>query len=212
MLPPADLCQNIQLPTIATQIAEAAPDFDVTVPREALSRTPVTTLPYAAREGVEINGLTESRLYLDHHIKFRNVVNQSTGHGCIAIEKVTVTLRARPKVYIANELTRDACRYREIYIHEQEHIGTDRALMERYRARIADGMRISLAHPAEYASVTVAARYLPIAQRQLEDSVRATLRVLYDEMLRERDHDQRLVDTPEEYERISAACDEPKAQ
>lgn len=211
MLPPADLCQTVPLPVIATEIVEAAPDFDVTVPREALSRTPVTTLPYAAREGVEINGLTESRLYLDHHIKFHNVVNQSTGLGCIAVERVTVTLRAQPKVYIAREFTRDACRYREIYIHEQRHVSTDHALLERYRARIADGMRVSFARPADYASVSVAARYLPIAQRQLEDNVRATLRVLYDEMLRERDHEQRQVDTPEEYQRINTACDEPKA-
>lgn len=211
MLPPADLCQNAPPPLIATEIAEAAPVFDVTVPREALSQIPVTTLPYAAREGVEINGLTESRLYLDHRIQFRNVVNQSTGLGCIAVEKVTVTLRARPEVFIASELTRDPCRYREIYAHEQKHIGTDHALLERYRARIAKGMRISFAGPADYASVTVAARFLPIAQHQLEEQTGATLRVLYDEMLRERDHAQRQVDTPAEYNRINTACDQPKA-
>jgi hypothetical protein len=104
-------------------------------------------------------------------------------------------------VHIAREVTGDGCLYGEVYQHESRHVAVDRALLAEYAPRVAVVMS------AAVAAIGVVRGDSPDAvARTIHQRVQAAFAAEFNAVEQERDRRQRLVDQPEEYRRISAAC------
>lgn len=195
-----DACEAPPVPAVSIILYEKPVAYNTSVSKDDLTLIPVESIPYAAKDGVEINGVMRSGLAIDHVTRFH-----SEGR-CVWIERIDVVLRAAPKVFIANEFRTDACRFREIFQHEQKHVAADHELLDRYTGRMHRVLEMAFAAPRDYTLAVASPHEMSAAQGQLEDGVRRVLEVLYDEMLVERSAEQQEVDSLDEYDRMNGAC------
>jgi hypothetical protein len=200
------LCAATRPPAVTMAVNEKPVVYDATMSSQVLSAVPVTDSPYAEKDNTELNGLMHNRLAIDHVVGFRRAVNRKSGAGCVWIEKIAITIRSAPKIFIASEVHDDACRFEAIFKHEQKHTAVDHDIVIRYTARVADGLRLAFGQPADYMSGSVPAATIADAQKRLEDNVGAVLNVLYSEMIDTRNEEQQQVDTLQEYANISNSC------
>ncbi|AWK87196.1 hypothetical protein [Azospirillum thermophilum] len=104
-------------------------------------------------------------------------------------------------VLVARELPPDSCIYREVLAHEMRHVAVDQALVREFAPIVRRRLDDALA-----AAGPVHARSQQQALAAIRRPVEAALRSTIQEFGRERDRRQAEVDTREEYERVSRAC------
>ena len=152
----------------------------------------------------QVGGLAVGDIQAQTQIAFDNDVNFFTGDTCVWVQALQVNLSLHSLIYIARELRRSSCDYRELLAHEQKHVTIDREIMNEYRAEIRAFLERRLVENGFVGPVPVS-----LARNVQADLVRAVGELVdtkMQELHRERDRRQQAIDTPEEYARLNAAC------
>lgn len=149
-------------------------------------------------------GLAYDPLYYTYEALFR--VSQNEKGYCVSFDKMKMLWRAQPFVLISEEFPRGSCEFNAVLVHENKHV---RAL-KRVHARHAASFRQHVEDSLERVRVIG-----PVSKNQImaaQEKLSSDFKVLLDEYLvnvrNELDKEQTKVDSPSEYERVSAECDD----
>jgi len=105
-------------------------------------------------------------------------------------------------VYLARELSRPSCAYDVVQEHESKHLAVDRQILEAYVQQLPPLLADMLRQTGVIRASSPAA-----AEAQLHAMMNTYLQELGASIASVRERQQRQIDTPEEYKRLSASCD-----
>lgn len=131
------------------------------------------------------------------------MVQNLRGQSCAQINSLKVEVGFRNStIFIAKELPRRSCSYREVLSHEQRHVDTDREFLRQALPRVDQVMRAAVRNIG-----IIKANSRMEAENQINKAMDKYLAKLVEDMTAEREILQKNIDTPAEYRRISASCD-----
>ena len=153
-----------------------------------------------ARPGTRVLGLTRGTATVRMEVRSHSYVDRSGRWECTS-PKIVVTYGYDPMtVYIAREFPEQTCAYNEIFEHELRHVKTyqkhlvaiEGELTETLRRRFATGTpwRGPVGNTHAMLQREIDDRWLPYIKREISKVEAA----------------QAMVDTPDEYERVSKSC------
>ena len=159
----------------------------------------LTTKSGASPERHRTYGLTVVNFGHETESRLRILEETSSGRTC-ATPDVDVVLSMRPAtVYVARELSGDACQHEATRQHEMQHVAAYRELLDeaavQLRAELPAAVAASWTGPT---ATDVRARFDDALRGYMREFMRAQ-----HERLAER---QALIDSPEEYARVARAC------
>jgi hypothetical protein len=201
------LCAGLPPPVIDVKIRYGAVTFDTRRSMDELAGLRIDTAsPWPESYHTGVGGVMQGAISTDHNIRFNRATDAKTGRGCVWFDRVEVTLRLDPKIYIARDLQNKECWFREVFAHEAKHIEEDRALLEKYRRVVAQGLTFAFADTRDYAVGPIGASGMDTVRNYLENNVVDTVGGLINRMMRERAQRQQAIDNIGEYMQISRKC------
>lgn len=201
------LCGQPPRPVIEVTIAAAPVAFDTKKTGKDLARLEINTQsPWPETYHTMVGGVMQGRISADHKITFNRLSDKASRTGCVWFDKIRITLRIDPRIYVASELRGNSCRFREVFAHEARHVEEDLALMEKFAAQVNDGLKMAFANPADYVSGNVPLAVIDAIRERMESDVTQILTVMFGMMMRERAQRQQAIDSPREYALISSGC------
>lgn len=146
-------------------------------------------------------GVTRLEWGTEANIELTGEPNADSSY-CWSVVALNVTVTVEMTVYIAKEIERDSCTWREVLKHEQKHV----ALNEKAFAGLPDDIRPVLAAAikgsvASSEGQKALATFRKRAEKALSDAIKEFAAD------REKQHREK-IDTKEEYARVDAACSE----
>jgi hypothetical protein len=146
-------------------------------------------------------GITRYRPF----VEFRVPVKTTTfpdGTSCAEIERADVTIGYKEvTIYIANDVPQGTCGFDEIMAHEHKHIAVNRQILQDYVPIIRDSLRDYLRTNGVFYE-----QDHDFALHLLHEKIQDILNQLGGQMVQDNVTRQRQVDTPQEYRRLSDAC------
>lgn len=125
-----------------------------------------------------------------------------SGQVCGRLSKVDIEIFLdETAIYIAREIPANSCVYREVLAHENRHVTVDYALLQEWKGRIQREIKQGTERIG-YVNGVTASGVADEIKRQLQPVFERSVNA----MLVERITRQGWVDTPQEYERVSRAC------
>ena len=125
-----------------------------------------------------------------------------SGLVCAHVDKVDVTLGYRNvMVYIASELPQGSCGFREVMAHEQKHIDVNQRVLDEYKPIIEARIKEYVQANGVFREQTA-----DYAMERLNRDLNGIISGLVGQMSEENQRRQELVDTQEEYTRITNSC------
>lgn len=192
----ADECDRLLLPSVTVKRFEEPPRLDTSYSYQALKVLGAEL----ARPGNRVLGLTRAVSRVSFEIRTSSYV-EHTGRWECTSPQFTVNYGFSPMtVYVAKEFPAGSCAFDEIYRHERRHVkayqdhlaSIESELAETLTRRFATGRvwRAPRGQTRTMLEKEMNERWLPFIKREIEQVETA----------------QRLIDTPEEYARVSGAC------
>ena len=192
----ADECDALPPPSVTVKRLEAPVSVNLDTTYKSI--TVLSTEDH--HPGNRVLGLTRGTARVGFEIKGKMIIDGSRQWECVSPEIVVSYGFSPLTVYVAREFPPGSCAYREIYAHELRHVKTyrdhaiaiERELTETLVRRFATGSatRAPVGQTRQRLESELQERWLPYVQREME-RVRAS---------------QALIDTPEEYQRVSRSC------
>lgn len=192
----ADECDRLPKPSVTVKRFEEAFSLNT-----RYGYKEITHLGSAlARPGKQILGLTSGKAIAQFATNTRLYVDR-TGRWECASPQITVTYGFSPMtVYVASEFPEGSCAHKEIYEHELRHVkayqahlaSIERELSDTLNRRFATGgpWRGPVGQTQSRLQQELNDRWLPYIQREINRG----------------DAAQALIDTPEEYTRVTDSC------
>ncbi|MGB0128105.1 MAG: hypothetical protein WBP72_10730 [Rhodocyclaceae bacterium] len=192
----AEGCDSLPLPSVTLKRFEVP----VTTNFEYGYRT-LTNIGAALADGQRfVLGLTRGNAVVKVEFKAPGFIDRSGRYECLS-PQLTLSYGFSPMtVYVAREFPAGTCAYKQIYEHELRHVRTYLAHLVAIEPEIAAVLNQRFATGAPWRGPVgqtqgrlqkeLEERWIPYLQREI-NRVNA---------------DQRLIDTPEEYERVSNSC------
>lgn len=161
-------------------------------------------VPHVAKvKGVRI-GLTENAYKGLLRLQLGGTYDVENDAACLSVRKITYTIRYRPRVYIASDILKMPCRYRETVRHEKHHMETFLDVAHLYRPKIQRAIEDFFAE--QDAPGPVSKRHINTLKQETLAALTAHLRPTIEAFKQEDFSRQRAIDTPENYAREDAAC------
>lgn len=123
------------------------------------------------------------------------------GTYCWSAKSIEISLRASNTVYIAGEIPRDGCLWREVRQHEDRHVAVNRAFFPRLAELIRPALLDISRRTISASSADAAKAFFGKAVNDAIDAAQRDFEAAINEC-----HGD--IDTPEEYGRVSNACGE----
>ena len=201
------LCGHPARPAIDVTVISAPVAFDTKRTKEELALLEINTAsPWPQAYHTIVGGVMQGKISADHKISFNRASDKADGTGCVWFNKIEVTLRIDPKIYIAGELRNNSCWFRAVFAHEVRHAEEDLALMGKFGTQINGGLHLAFNTPADYSSGNVPLVVIDALQKRMEGDVTQILNVMLEMMMRERAQRQQAIDSLNEYVRINSQC------
>lgn len=196
----ADLkdCEKLPKPSVTVKLLE---DQEIAYNTEYSYRLLTSLGGEKVRPGSQVLGLTRTNAISRFSLTTPAYLDATERYEC-ASPQITLTVGFKQMtVYVGKEFPVNSCAYKEILEHEMRHVKTyrehltkiEKVLQEDINRRFATGGVWRGAAGASFALVSkeLDERWLPYVNREIQKVELA----------------QRLIDTPEEYARLSNACD-----
>lgn len=201
------VCAGLPPPAIDVKISYGEVAFDTRRSMDELAGLRIDTKsPWPEAYHTGVGGVMQGAISADHNIRFNRARDVKTGRGCVWFDRVEVTLRLTPKIFIARDLQNRECWFREVFAHEAKHIEEDRALLEKYRLVFAQGLTFAFADTRDYAVGPIGVSGMDTVRDYLENNVVDSVGGLMSRLMRERAQRQQAVDNIGEYIQISRKC------
>lgn len=147
-------------------------------------------------------GLTRYKPFLQFSVPIKGWTDTSTGVSCMHLEDANVEFGYHEvTVYIANEIPYQSCGFNEIYQHEQKHISVNWQVLQDYTPLIQKTLQDYL---NKFGVICTSNPHQ--TQEQLNETFHTMLSKWNDQINAENHRRQQLVDSPEEYSRITNSC------
>ena len=191
-----DECDRLPLPAVAVRRLDEPVSVDTTYGYKSLKVLGAALV----RPENRVLGLTLATSRVNFEIKTSSYVDHTDRWECSS-PQITVIYGFSPMtVYVAKEFPKGSCPYNEVYQHELRHVKTyqdhlvsiEKDLADTLRQRFATGSiwRAPKGQTRLMLEKEMNERWLPFIKREIERVESA----------------QKLIDTPEEYARVSGAC------
>jgi hypothetical protein len=190
---------------------ERLPASSVEVVLQPLAVTENRTEPFASLARLTVDaspdhrtiGVTQARFGHRSTVEVSGLEDRRGARAC-ARPRVTVELFVQPiTVYIASEYAHDPCRVQAIREHEQRHVDVFEAFARDAAKRLPRELSAAIGDRPSYQMS------LGEAQRHLDRRIGDALSVFMRDAERTLAQRQADVDTPQEYQRVNAACKAP---
>jgi len=192
----ADACDELPLPAVTLKRIEAPVTLNLTYSYGSLTNIGREL----AGSGNKVLGLTRGNAVVRFETQIPSYIQQNSRFEC-ASPQLTIFYGFKPMtVYVAREFPPGTCAHKEIYEHEQRHVKTyeehlaaiEKDIAATLNRRFATGApwRGPVGSTASRLQDELDARWLPYITREIERVKIA----------------QALIDTPEEYARITESC------
>jgi len=192
----ADECDRLPPPSVTVKRLSEPVSLDTTYGYKSLK----VLAAELSRPGNQVLGLTRATSRVSFEIKNTSYVDRTGRWECSSPQFTVIYGFSPMTVYVANEFPKGGCPYNEIYQHELRHvkayqdhlISIEKDLAETLNRRFATGSvwRAPKGQARMMLEKEMSERWLPFIKREIERVESA----------------QRLIDTPEEYTRVSGAC------
>lgn len=205
-----DLTQTGSCPTLATPEAVASvpvvADIDRVVYDHEHGIAELTNLEKRGRarvdwEEFELLGLTIHDFALEETRAGSTVIRAADGAHCAGMTDGIVRLRMTTTIYVAREFPKSSCLYREVLAHEEKHHEVGARLFREMALDATEALRVEI-HDRPYVAVGTPAA----AQAATQARIDSILGAVYATFQERYDAEQALIDTAEEYYRVSTAC------
>jgi hypothetical protein len=147
-------------------------------------------------------GFTETVQSLETSYK---IVSQDQPDGSVCAQISDFELRfgfPKATVFVAKELAENSCGYNEILSHEMKHVRVNREIVKTYLPRLGSYM------PNFMEGIgVISAGSTATADQRFHDLISQYMKRLLANMTTVYNDQQKVIDTPEEYQRLSAVCD-----
>lgn len=192
-----DPCDELPKPSVTAKRLEERITYNTTYGYRSLTNLGATL----ARPGKQVLGLTRGNAIAKFTTNTASLIDPSGRWEC-ASPQITLTFGFTPvTVYVAREFPQGSCAYKEIHEHEMRHFktyqdhmaGIEKTLNDTLANRFATAKvwRGPAGQTAAQLQRELDERWLPYVQREIQKVEVA----------------QALIDTPEEYERVTNSCD-----
>lgn len=192
----ADECERLPLPSVTLKRLDEPLSLDTSYGHKSITAL-ASTLNRAEKR---VLGLTRGTARVQFETRTSLVIDRSGRWEC-ASPQIAVSYGFSPmKVYVASEFAKGSCAYNEIYQHELRHVKTYQDHLARIEKDLADTLTRRFATGAPWRAPVgqtrmtlereLNERWLPFITREIERVESA----------------QALIDTPEEYARVSESC------
>jgi hypothetical protein len=193
---PADECDELPLPAVMLKRIEAPVTLNLTYSYGSLTNIGREL----ASPGNTVLGLTRGNAIVRFETQIPSYLGRNSRFEC-ASPQITVFYGFKPMtLYVAREFPPGSCAHKEIYEHEQRHVKTyedhlaaiEKDIVATLNQRFATGApwRGPVGSTTSRIQEELDARWLPYITREIERVKVA----------------QALIDTPEEYARITESC------
>lgn len=162
------------------------------------------TSPYGADSYTKVQGLMRGTIKVESNMTIGWRTNTSEAQNCYWYQNILVILSQAPIIYVAKEIEKDSCKYKEVIKHEKKHVAIDNQLLDEYTKiykkslnDLVDNVGIKGPYPSVMHDQ---------AQAMLKSVIADEIKKIHGAMRIERMRRQNGVDTLEEYERVNNAC------
>lgn len=156
-------------------------------------------------EGGKTAGLADSSFSVIQDLDYKED-QPSEDSWCVSVEKITLRITLKPSIWLAKDYHSDSCRLNAVYEHELKHVEIDRMLEPLFREKLTDALNFLYSVPYDYARDAVDEKNKQDIKWAFFTEARTALEPIIALLQHERLDMQQDVDTPEEYQRLSAAC------
>ena len=192
----ADECDRLPPPSVTVKRLSEPVSLDTTYGYKSLK----VLAAELSRPGNQVLGLTRATSRVSFEIKNTSYVDRTGRWECSSPQFTVIYGFSPMTVYVAKEFPKGGCPYNEIYQHELRHVkayqdhlvSIEKDLAETLNRRFATGSvwRAPKGQTRVMLEKEMNERWLPFVKREIERVEAA----------------QALIDTPEEYARVSGAC------
>lgn len=166
-----------------------------------------TTFSHSRNETFTVGGLTVSEFSPVYLIDFDAPADPATGLACLSIKTVQITVHYAPTIYIAKEYAPGTCRFQTTLQHETRHVNTDIITFNELLPALRQAIEDAAVKAGALGPVSLADQDKVIALRdQAVNDLKTALASKTEELEALRLQRQQLIDTRQEYLRISALC------
>lgn len=206
MLATAVACGPAQkAPLVSMVFVPSQPQVTHTLDHNALGQFTISTkFSHGPKEVFQTGGITESNIQTHWNVGFEQHIDPSTNQACLYVENIDVKLTYDPVVHIASNYPQGSCKFKITWQHELLHVNTDlitlnerKPLIEQAAKQVAQ--RLTVIGPVDAATI-------PLQQQAVIDQVGAAVQAAFAPIDQIRMQRQQLIDTREEYLRLSKAC------
>lgn len=160
--------------------------------------------PYGTHVATDVGGLMSGKVQYKSSVEISSLRYPASQVTCLWIDKVVVDIVIDPTVLVANEHPKGSCEYVAVLEHEHKHVALDRKVVQDYldptrAAASAAVQKVGVVGPKPDADAET-------YKKKMSDYVQAALKVVMDKMYAERTARQKMLDSKEEYDRVSAQC------
>jgi hypothetical protein len=201
-------CDAAPAPVVRVALEEAPPVVTHRLSHEELGKFQTDTRIVQHRHEVFVTGgVTESKVETAFDMSFNKLTSTYSRESCLAVREINVKISYAPVVHIAKNFPQGSCRYNQTWQHELRHVGTDlvtlRGFVPFYRQALE---AVAATFRNEGPLTEDEARAM---QEAFGSKIREAVVRVSGQMDKTRMQRQQLIDTREEYLRLSRACPEP---
>lgn len=149
-------------------------------------------------------GLTDGDIQVESSFVLAYGGNGRGTQLCMWPRRLQIVLETSSSVFVTEALPKGSCEYRAVLEHEMKHVETDRKIARDYSWVLRDRLRAAAAIAGPFERADMGA-----AREQIKARLERVVAAVADEMYAARSAAQDAVDSPQEYERVGAACQFP---
>lgn len=160
--------------------------------------------PYPTNYTVHVNGLMQGAIKISSRVSFAWQQETKNDLHCLWFQNVQLTVSFHPVIYVAREISKDGCLYKQILQHEYKHLNTDLDILNKYR----DLLKINLGKFLSGATAQGPFRgdVVGNVRTNMNTQVDNVIHDLHKQLQNERLTRQRAIDSRTEYDRVGHSC------
>ena len=185
--------------------------FDFTQTLDEIQGSASGTInPYGFHRTTRTQGFMKGGILMSPKVALGGAVDQKTGNICLWYEAVDLRIEIDPEVVIAKEVHADPCTRKAVLDHEMKHVFADRQIVNKYAKLMGKRIYEALQQRGFVVGPIPASSQKDVAIR-MQETVFQVVSKERRRMRIDREDLQSSIDSLEEYNRVSALCQEPAA-
>lgn len=197
-------CREGVTPKVKVSVSTEEIEYDYTKTSRQLSAVKTDTKsPYPPGSDTVTEGLRSDAPSIESKVLWLVDIEQRSKMGCMQYKSVDVNIHLQPKILIARDYNRGACR-EAILKHERKHVEVDREVMNKYARVISKAVKSVIDRAGTTGPFPIADRKR--VQKKSYDDISRTIDHIQKVMMDELQDRQQEVDNLHEYESVAKIC------